>query len=78
MMQKLLVDAAIFCTCCSVASILMPPIETFSHFPRFHNYYAVAVIIVTRWGSLNLRNSIYWQQFDTTRPDLNSMKGQIQ
>ena len=54
-------------TISSFVSLALPPIETFSQFPRFQKVYAVIVITITRWTSLNLRNTIYWQQFDTKR-----------
>ena len=53
----------------SVLSILLPPIETFSQFPVFQKWYGMAVIVITRWASLNLRNVIYWKKFNTQRPD---------
>lgn len=40
---------------CSVLSNFLPPIETFDGFPLFRKYYAVLIILVTRWGSLNFR-----------------------
>jgi hypothetical protein len=51
----------------SILSILLPPIETFEHFPRFQRAYSLLVITITRWTSLNLRNTIYWQKFSTKR-----------
>ena len=62
--------------CSSVASLLLPPIETFKDFPRFQKFYGVLVTIVVRWAALNLRNTLYSKYFDTnklpTQPPPNS------
>ncbi len=45
-------------TGCSLASLLLPPIEYFDEFPRFQPYYRLFCKIVVKWGSLDLRGKI--------------------
>ena len=43
---------------CSVASLLLPPVELFDTWPRFKRYYTFAIRIINYYGALNLRGKI--------------------
>lgn len=64
MLIKIILHVPHFVFYCSVFSLMLPPIETFKDFPRFQKYYSVFIVIVTRWGSINFRNTLYSKYFD--------------
>lgn len=46
---------------CSVASLILPPVEFFEEFPGFQKFYRVLCKFLKYWGSLDFRGKIIAQ-----------------